>query len=266
MSPPAYSLLGSQAEQFTATRESKLLGDEYLLREWEKDERARADAGIRLRRLLAAMEHRKVLRRVGRTSRAWGLGCSAFAGRHAFKKVGVSLGRFRPLRDQRLQEPALLGFRFGPNTRGEFHACRADIVAPAAKPSYLLQPRVQQRQCAPSIVMRRECLRNAPDPHCCCSSPGRHCGPAVTALCLTGLLQQCGYLDGWHSGAGSIGARRQYLALRILATRMIASRERLSRRSLTLRGKSGRGHVNKDMNQTDGVTLLTLKKFAAVHR
>lgn len=28
-------------------------------------------------------------------------------GRHALKELGVSLGRFRPLRDQRSQEPAL---------------------------------------------------------------------------------------------------------------------------------------------------------------
>jgi hypothetical protein len=43
----------------------------------------------------------------------------------------VSLGWFRPLRDQRLQEPALLAFRFEPNTHGEFRAGRAEIVAPA---------------------------------------------------------------------------------------------------------------------------------------
>lgn len=54
-----------------------------------------------------------------------------FQGRHAFKELGVSLGWFRPSRDQRLQEPALLGFRFEPNTRGEFRAWRAEIVAPA---------------------------------------------------------------------------------------------------------------------------------------
>jgi len=45
-----------------------------------------------------------------------------FRGRHASKELGVSLGWFRPLRDQRLQEPALSGFRFEPNTRGEFRA------------------------------------------------------------------------------------------------------------------------------------------------
>jgi hypothetical protein len=43
----------------------------------------------------------------------------------------VSLGWFRPSRDQRLQEPALLGFRFEPNTRGGFRVCPAEIVAPA---------------------------------------------------------------------------------------------------------------------------------------
>jgi hypothetical protein len=53
-------------------------------------------------------------------------------GRHALKELGVSWGRFRPLRDQRLQEPALLGFRFEPNTGGEFRTCCAEIVAPAA--------------------------------------------------------------------------------------------------------------------------------------
>ena len=37
------------------------------------------------------------------------------------------------MRDQRLQEPAPSGFCFEPNTRGEFRACRAEIVAPAGR-------------------------------------------------------------------------------------------------------------------------------------
>jgi hypothetical protein len=52
-------------------------------------------------------------------------------GRHALRELGVSLGWFRPLRDQRLQEPALSGFLFEANTRGEFRACRTEVVAPA---------------------------------------------------------------------------------------------------------------------------------------
>lgn len=61
MSPPAYSLLGNQAEQLHSDKGSSCLGMNTSLREWEEDERGRADAGIRLRRLLAAMGHRKVL-------------------------------------------------------------------------------------------------------------------------------------------------------------------------------------------------------------
>ena len=83
----------------------------------------------------------------------------------------MSLGWFRPLRDQRLQEPALSGFRFEPNTRGEFRAWSAEIVAPAVDAiGILLELRGQQGQCAPAIVMRLECLRIERHPHCCCRS------------------------------------------------------------------------------------------------
>jgi hypothetical protein len=55
----------------------------------------------------------------------------SFAGQTRVEGAGRVLGRFRPLQDQRSQEPALLGFRFEPDTRGEFRTCRAEIVAPA---------------------------------------------------------------------------------------------------------------------------------------
>lgn len=66
-----------------------------------------------------------------------------------FKELGVSLGWFRPLRDQRLQEPALLGFRFEPNTRGGFRVC---VLPKSSRQqsmrSRLVQRRVQQVQAA----------------------------------------------------------------------------------------------------------------------
>jgi hypothetical protein len=89
----------------------------------------------------------------------------------------VPLGWFRPSRDQRSQEPALSGFRFEPHTREQFHVCRADIIAAATEPVW---PAAATNSTSGSvrrgIVTRLECLWNAPDPYCCCSFAGRHCG------------------------------------------------------------------------------------------